>query len=70
MKPLGLVDARKCPGLNYNDILYGEVTVRSVWDGARFVLHKVVVVREKSGAISTWSFDDRDDIVLTEIPQQ
>ncbi len=69
MKPLGLVDARKCPGLNYDDILCGEVTVRWVWDGAGFVAHKVVVVREKSGVISTWSFDDRDDIVTTEIPQ-
>ncbi len=70
MKPLGVVDARKCPGLNYDDVLYGEVTVRMVWDGARFVWRKVVVVREKSGAISTWTFDERDDIVMTEIPQQ
>ena len=69
VRRLGLVDARKCPGLNYNDILYGEVTLRWVWDGSRFVLHKVVEVREKSGAISTWTFEDRDDIVTTEIPQ-
>ncbi len=70
MKPLGLVDARKCPGLNYDDILYGEVTVRWVWNGTEFVPHKVVVVREKSGVTSTWSFDDRDDIVVTPLPQQ
>jgi len=62
-----VVDARKCPGLNYNDILYGEVTVRWVWDGARFTPHKVVVVREKSGVVSTWNLDDD---VATEIPQQ
>ncbi len=69
MKPLGLVDARKCPGLNYDDILCGEVTVRWVWDGGGFVAHKVVVVREKSGVISTWTLEDRDDSVAREIPQ-
>ena len=69
-KRMGMVDARNCGRLKYKDVMYGEVTVRWVWDGAEFVAHKVVVVREKSGVVSTWSFEDRDDIVMTEIPQQ
>jgi hypothetical protein len=67
-KRLGMVDARQCPRLNYPDILYGEVTARWVWDGHRWTLHKVIEVREPSGAISTWNFDDHDeDVILKEL---
>ena len=70
MKRIAMVDATKCSGLNYKDLMYGEITVRWVWDGQRYVPEKVCQVREPSGAISTWSFDNHDGIVLTEIPQE
>jgi hypothetical protein len=66
-KRMATVDARKCPGLKYRDIMYGEVTVRSVWDGSRFVLRKVCVVAESDGTTTVWSFDDPGDAVITEI---
>ena len=71
MKRMGVVDATKCTGLNYKDVMFGEVTARWVWDGQKDVLRKVCEVKEKDGTISTWIFDDRDDVVVTEIqPQQ
>ena len=70
MKRIAMVDATKCSGLNYQDLMYGEITVRWVWDGQSYVPEKVCQVREPSGAISTWSFDNHDGIVLTEIPQE
>jgi hypothetical protein len=69
-KRIGVVDARKCNGLNYKDLMYGEVTVRWVWDGQKFVPRKVVEVKEKGGATSVWSFDERNGIVLSEIQQE
>jgi hypothetical protein len=68
IKRIGMVDARKCSGLNYKDVMYGEITVRWVWDGQKNVPEKVCQVREPSGVISTWSFDNHDGIVLSEIP--
>ena len=50
--------------------MYGEVTVQWVWEGGRRVPKKVCQVREPSGAISTWSFDNNDGIVITPLPQQ
>ena len=70
MKPIAMVDATKCSGLNYKDLMYGEITVRWVWDGQRYVPKKVCQVTEPGGAVSTWSFDNHDGIVLTEIPQE
>jgi hypothetical protein len=62
-----MVDARKCNGLNYKDVMYGEVTVRRIWNGQEFVARKVLEVKEKSGVTSIWAFDERDDVTLSEI---
>jgi hypothetical protein len=70
VRRIGVVDARNCDGLRYKDVMYGEVTVKMVWDGQRFVFRKVCEVREKNGVVSVWSFDKHDDIVLSEIQQQ
>jgi hypothetical protein len=66
-KRMGVVDARNCGRLKYKDVLYGEVTVRWVWDGQKLVARKVIEVKEKNGVTSIWSFDEHDDIVLSEI---
>jgi hypothetical protein len=66
-KRMGMVDARNCAGLKYQDVLYGEVTVRWVWDGQKLVPHKVIEVKEKNGVTSIWSFDEHKDVVLSEI---
>jgi hypothetical protein len=69
-KPIAVVDATKCNGLKYKDLMYGEVTIQWVWEGGKRVPKKVCQVREPSGVISTWSFDNNDGIVITELPQQ
>jgi hypothetical protein len=66
---LATVDARNCNRLDYDDVMLGEVTVRWVWNGTKFVPHKVCVVEEENGVSSVWSFDRQDDAVLSEIPQ-
>jgi hypothetical protein len=70
LKRIAVVDATKCKGLNYKDLMYGEVTVEWVWEGGRQVPKKVCQVREPSGVISTWSFDNNDGIVITELPPE
>ena len=70
MKRIAVVDARKCNGLKYKDLMYGEVTIQWVWEGGKSVPKKVCQVREPSGVISTWSFDNNDGIVISELPQQ
>ncbi len=67
-KRIGMVDARNCGRLNYKDVLYGEVTVRQVWDGQKFVFRKVIEVKEANGVTSIWSFDEHKDVVPSEIP--
>jgi hypothetical protein len=69
-KRMGMVDARNCGGLKYQDVLYGEVTVRWVWDGEKLVPRKVIQVKEKNGVTSIWSFDEHKDVVLSEIQQK
>ena len=69
-KRIGIVDARNCRKLNYEDVMVGEVTVRWVWDGNKLVPQKVCKVTEQNGVTSVWSFDGRDDIVLSEIEQE
>ena len=64
---LATVDARNCDRLDYGDVMYGEVTVRWVWNGTKFVPHKVCVVREKNGVSSVWSFDQSQDAALSEV---
>jgi hypothetical protein len=66
-KRMAMVDARNCSRLKYKDVLYGEVTVRWVWNGKEFVPRKVIEVKEKNGVTSIWSFDEHKDIVLSEI---
>jgi hypothetical protein len=66
-KRMASVDARNCPGLSYPDIMYGEVTVRWVWDGSKFVPRKVCVVKEPDGTTTAWSFDNPGSAILTEI---
>ena len=66
---VGAVDARGVRQSSYNDVMYGDVTVRWVWDGSRFVPQKVCVVKEKDGVSSVWSFDQVGDAVVSEIPQ-
>ncbi len=64
---MATVDARNCPGLNYPEIMYGEVTVRWIWNGDKLVPRKVCLVREPGGATTVWSFDEPGDAVVTEI---
>jgi hypothetical protein len=66
-KRMAAVDARNCPGLNYPEIMYGEVTADFVWDGSKFVLHKVCVVKGPDGVTTVWNFDDPGGAILTEI---
>jgi len=69
-KRMGMVDARNCGRLKYKDVMYGEVTVRWIWDGQKLVPHKVLEVKEKNGVTSIWSFDEQTDVVRSEIPQK
>jgi hypothetical protein len=69
IRRIGVVDARNCDKLNYKDVMYGEITVRSVWDGQRFVPRKVCIVRESDGSSSVWTFDEQDNIKLSEIQE-
>ena len=61
------VDARTCPGLNYPEVMYGEVTVRWVWDGSKLSPRKVCVVNQPDGVTTGGSFDDPSGATLTEI---
>ena len=65
-----MVDARNAGDLNYKDVMYGEVKVRWVWHGTKLVPRKVVEVKEPSGVVSVWSFEDHEDILLSELPDE
>jgi hypothetical protein len=65
----GAVDARGVRQSSYNNVMYGDVTVRWVWNGSKFVPQRVCVVKEKDGVSSVWSFDQPGDAVVSEIPQ-
>ena len=67
---MAAVDARGSDQLGYNDVMYGEVTVRWVWNGTKLVPEKVCVVQEDDGVSSVWSFDRQKEAVLSELPQQ
>ncbi len=69
IRRIGIVDARNCDKLNYKDVMYGEIAVRSVWDGQKFVPRKVCIVRESDGSSSVWTFDEQDNIKLSEIQE-
>lgn len=64
---IAAVDARGCSRLEYRDVMYGQVTVRWVWNGTKFVPHKVCVVEEEGGISSVWSFDQQDEASLSEL---
>ncbi len=64
------VDARSCNSLDYGDVMVGTVTVRWVWNGTKFVPHKVCVVKEKNGVSSVWSFDQQEEASLSEVPPE
>lgn len=66
---VGAVDARGVRQSSYNDVMYGDVTVRWVWNGSKFLPQKVCVVKEKDGVSSVWSFDQPGNAVVSEIPQ-
>ncbi len=68
-KRIGMVDARKCDSLKYPNLMYGEITVRWVWNGTKFEPQKVCEVRESNGIVTIWSFDDRHKgVVISELP--
>jgi hypothetical protein len=64
------VDARSCDGLDYKNVMYGQVTVRWVWNGTQFVPQKVCIVEEEDGGSSVWSFDQQEKAVLSELSGQ
>jgi hypothetical protein len=63
-KRMAMVDARNTGNPKYARIMYGEVTVRWLWDGAQNVPKKVCIVDEGNGVTSIWSFDDHDENVI------
>ena len=70
MKQIAVVDARKCNGLKYKDLMYGEVTVQWVWEGGRRVPKKVCQVREPSGASAPGASTTTTASSLPPLPQQ
>jgi len=65
-KRVGIVDARNSGNPKYKDLLYGEITVRWIWNGVKFIPQKVCIVDEGNGVTSTWSFDQKNGITITE----
>jgi hypothetical protein len=65
-KRVGIVDARNCGNPKYRDLLYGEVTVRWIWNGQKMVPKKVCVVDEGNGVTSVWCFDQQEGVTITE----
>jgi hypothetical protein len=66
VKRIGIVDARNCGNPKYTSLLYGEVTVRWIWNGRQMVPKKVCIVDEGNGVTSIWSFDQQDGVTITE----
>jgi hypothetical protein len=65
-----MVDARNCDSLKYPHVMYGLITVRWVWDGSRLAPQKVCEVKEASGIVSVWSFDEQHEgVTLKEVPE-
>ncbi len=65
-KRVGIVDARNSGNPKYRDLLYGEVTVRWIWNGQKMVPKKVCVVDEGNGVTSVWCFDQQEGVTITE----
>lgn len=66
LKRIGIVDARASGNPKYAEVMYGEVTVRWIWNGQRMIPKKVCVVDEGNGVTSIWSFDEQDGVTVTE----
>jgi len=66
IKRIGVVDARNCDKLNYKDVMYGEVSVRWVWDGQKLAPQKVCIVPDSNGVSTVWSFSQNNDVTLSE----
>ena len=64
------VDARGVAHLGYPEVMYGEITVRWIWNGHKLVPCKVVEVTERDGTVTVWSFDDQDNVTITELPPE
>ena len=64
VKEACVVDARNC-GLGYNKIMYGVISFEEVWDGSKFTLQKVCVV--KGDKPSVWSFEQQHCTIVSEI---
>ena len=67
-KRMAKVDARNCPGLKYDKVMYGEVSVQWVWNGHELAPTKVVVVDEGNGVSTIWNFESQDGVIVTELP--
>jgi len=65
-KRVGIVDARNTGNPKYKDLMYGEITVRWIWNGVKFIPQKVCIVDEGNGVTSTWSFDQKSGVTITE----
>jgi len=63
VKEACVVDARKHPG--YNKIMSGLVSFREIWNGSKFTLQKVCVV--KGDKPSVWSFEQSRVAVVSEV---
>lgn len=67
-KRMAMVDARNSKDLDCDKIMYGEVTVRLIWNGTKLVPQKVCVVEGEDGVNTVWSFDQPPEgVVISEI---
>jgi hypothetical protein len=67
-KRMAMVDARNSKDLDCDKIMYGEVTVRLIWNGTKLVPQKVCVVEGEDGVNTVWSFDQPPEgVIITEI---
>jgi hypothetical protein len=67
-KRMAMVDARNSKNFDCDKIMYGEVTVRLIWNGTKLVPQKVCVVEGEDGVNTVWSFDQPPEgVVISEI---
>ncbi len=71
-KRFGMVDARNCDSLRdkYPNVMYGEITVRWIWNGTKFEPTKVCEVKESNGIVTVWRFDEHQDgVTITPVSE-
>jgi hypothetical protein len=67
-KRMAMVDARNSKNFHCDKVMYGEVTVRLIWDGTKLVPQKVCVVEGEDGVDTVWSFDQPPEgVIISEI---